>query len=314
LATFVAAAPEQVVFLGNATDGINAVLRSLDFKPGDEVVIPDLAYNAVTMAARYIADHTGAKLVVPTIPVPLPDADSAVAAFAAALTARTKLVIVDHIVSPMGYVLPIKRIADAAHAVGARVLIDGAHAPGHIPLAMAKTGADWYVGNCHKWLFAPRACGFLWAADPAQEIHPLANSHGYRSGLAAEFDWTGTRDPAAFLSIPAAIAFHAHLGGSALMTRNAALVQEAADIIGNALGTARSAPPEMFASMATVGLPPRLSGADGAAVNLRRRIADEHRIETIITAHRGAFWVRLAAQAYNARADYERLAEVLRSL
>ena len=311
LAAFIGAKVEQVVFLGNATDGINAVLRSLDFKPGDEIVVASTAYAAVTKAARYVAARTGAKLVVATLPVPLPDADAAVKVFADALSPRTRLVLVDHIVSPTGIVLPVRRIADAAKAKGARVLIDGAHAPGQLALNMPATGADWYVANCHKWLFAPRACGFLWAAPDSEAIHPLAISHGYGSGLTAEFDWTGTRDPAAVLSIPAAIAFHARLGGAALMARNAALTAEAGELIAAAFQTPLGAPRAMFASMGTVALPARLGTTDADAGALRLKLSEVHRIETVISALSGGLWLRLAAQAYNDRADYEHLVDVL---
>ncbi len=314
LAAFIGAAPEQVAPLGNATDGINAVLRSLDFREGDELVVPSVAYPAVTKAARYVAARTRAKLVIAEVPVPLPGADAAVAAFANVLNARTRLVIVDHVASYPAFVLPVRRIADAAHAAGARVLIDGAHAPGHVGLDVAATGADWYVGNCHKWLFAPRACGFLWAAPGTEAIHPLAISHGYGSGLAAEFDWTGTRDPAPFLSVPEAIAFHAGLGGAALMARNAKLAGEAAALLASVLQTSLGAPAEMFASMATVRMPARFGTTDDDAARIRARLSDEHRIEALIIRQSGLLLLRLAAQAYNELADYERLAEKLQRL
>jgi isopenicillin-N epimerase len=312
LATFLGAASDRVVFVENATAGLNAVLRSRDFAAGDEIVIPSLAYGASMKATRYVAARTGAVLVTPDIPVPLADAEAAAAAVIAALSSRTRLVIVDHIVSAMGFVLPVRTIADAAHAHGARVLIDGAHAPGQIPLAVADTGADWYVGNLHKWLFAPRACGVLWVREGAEAgLHPLAISHGYGQGLAAEFDWTGTHDPAAILSVPAAIAFHRRLGGAALMARNAALAAEAAALVSERFGTPMSGAPSLFASMATVALPARFGTTDGDAARLRQRLSDIHRIETVLTVHDGRLWVRLAAQAYNERGAYERLGALL---
>jgi isopenicillin-N epimerase len=164
------------------------------------------------------------------------------------------------------------------------VLIDGAHAPGQVPLDLPQTGADWYVGNCHKWLMAPRGCGFLWAPAASQaELHPLAISHGLGQGFLAEFDWTGTIDPTPFLCVPDAIACHARFGGPELMARNRRLALEAA----------------------------RPEATLEAAVTLQRRLAAEHRIEVAIMAQAGALWVRVAAQAYNQLADYERLAAVL---
>jgi isopenicillin-N epimerase len=196
-----------------------------------------------------------------------------------------------------------------ARGAGARVLVDGAHAPGQIALDLPAIGADWYVGNCHKWLFAPRGCGFLWAEPPQQElIHPLAISHGYGSGFVAEFDWTGTRDPSPYLSLPAAIACHRRLGGAALMARNAALARQAARRLAERWRTALGGPEESFAAMVTVRLP-----LDGTATaertrEIQQRLSDEHRIEVAIMAQAGALWARIAAQAYNEPADYERLA------
>jgi isopenicillin-N epimerase len=289
-------------------------LRSLAFQPGDEIVIPALAYGAIMKAARFVADRTGAVLVTPQIPVPLPSADAALAAVTAALSLRTKLVVIDHIVSQMGFMLPVRAIADAAHKVGAKVLIDGAHAPGQIPLVMAETGGDWYVGNLHKWLFVPRACGVLWVAPGGREaIHPLAISHGYGQGLTTEFDWTGTHDPSGMLSAPAAIALHQRLGGEALMQRNAALAREAADLVAGALQTPLGGAAEQFASMITVALPTRLGTTQAHASTLRLRLSEQHRIEAVISAHGDTLWLRLAAQAYNERADYQRLLDALES-
>ncbi len=315
LGEFLGAKADEIVFTENATSGLNAVLRSLDFQPGDEIVIPTLAYGAIMKAARYVATRTGAKLITPEIPFPLPRPQAAIDAVKSALSPRTKLVLVDHIVSPTGFILPVRAIADAAHAVGAQVLIDGAHAPGQIPLVMAETGGDWYVGNLHKWLFVPRACGFLWANGAARhQIHPLAISHGYEQGLIAEFDWTGTHDPTSILCVPAAIAFHQKLGGPALMQRNAALLREALDLVAAAFQTPLGATPDQFASMGTVALPARFGTTDADAAVLRRTLSDDHRIEAVISAQKGSLWLRLAAQAYNEIGDYARLVEVLRTL
>jgi isopenicillin-N epimerase len=208
-------------------------------------------------------------------------------------------------------VLPVAEIAGLARAAGARVLIDGAHAPGQVPLDLEATGADWYVGNCHKWLLAPRGCGFLWAPAGRQPpLHPLAISHGYGSGFIAEFDWTGTRDPSPFLAVPAGIACHERFGGRALMARNAALAREAARLLVAAWGTETGGPESAFAAMVTVRLPPGAAPLDGG-VALQRRLQRDHGIAAAIVAEAGALWVRIAAQAYNELADYERLAMAL---
>ena len=305
------ARPADIVFVDNATAGCNAVLRSLDFAPGDEILVTSLGYGAVAKAARYVAARSGARLVEVEIPLPLASETVLVERVAARLGPRTRLAIFDHIASHSALVLPVAALVRLAHGVGACVLIDGAHAPGQIPVDVPAIGADWYVGNCHKWLMAPRSCGFLWAG-PAQQssVHPLAISHGYGGGFIAEFDWTGTRDPTPFLSVPAAIAFHRRLGGAALMARNQALALAAAERLAARWGTALGGPAVNFAAMVTVRLPAEGAASDERAAALQLRLAEEHGIETAIKLESGALWLRLAAQAYNQPADYERLADL----
>jgi isopenicillin-N epimerase len=311
LAAYLGARGEDLVFVANATEGVNAVLRSLDFRPGDEILITELGYAAIAKAARYAARRSGARVVEVEVPLPLTDTGSVIAAIAARLGPRTRLVIIDHIASSSALVMPVAEIVRLAHAAGAPVLIDGAHAPGQVPLDLAAIGGDWYVGNCHKWLMAPRGCGFLWAPPERQaELHPLAISHGYGSGFIAEFDWTGTRDPSPFLAVPAAIAFHRRLGGAALMARNAALAREAARLLATTWRTELGGPEGAFAAMATVRLPEREASVE-AAVALERRLARDHGIVVAIMRQAGALWARVAAQAYNELADYERLARVV---
>ena len=300
---------EDVVFVDNATTGCNAVLRALDFVPGDEILITSLAYGAIAKAARHVASRGGARLVEAEIPLPVADDAAIIAAVAARLGPRTRLAIFDHVASHSALVLPVADLARLARGAGARVLIDGAHAPGLVPLDPAATGADWYVGNCHKWLMAPRGCGFLWAEPPLQRlIHPLAISHGYGAGFIAEFDWTGTRDPTPFLALPAALAFHRRLGGEALMARNTVLARAAARGLAEGWRTGLGGPESSFAAMATVRLPLAGEASPERALALRRRLADEHRIEVAVNAESGALWLRLAVQAYNEPADYQRLA------
>jgi isopenicillin-N epimerase len=311
LAAHLGARGDDLVFVANATAGCNAVLRSLDFAPGDEILLTSLAYGAIANAARHVAARSGATLVTAEIPLPLADGAAIGAAVAARLGPRTRLVVLDHIASSSALVLPVMELTRRAHQAGARVLIDGAHAPGQVPLDLPQTGADWYVGNCHKWLMAPRGCGFLWAPAASQaELHPLAISHGLGQGFLAEFDWTGTIDPTPFLCVPDAIACHARFGGPELMARNRRLALEAARLLAARWGTGLGGPEDCFAAMVTVRLP-RPEATVGAARALERRLAAEHRIEVAIMAQAGALWVRVAAQAYNQLADYERLAAVL---
>jgi isopenicillin-N epimerase len=312
LARYVGAEAEDLVFVDNATTGCNAVLRSLDLQPGDEIMVTDLTYGAIVKAARYVASRTGARLVTVNIPMPVRHDEDVLTAFGAHFTARTRLLILDHIVSPAGLVMPVRRLASLAHGKNVRVLVDGAHAPGNVPLNVTRTGADWYVANCHKWLFAPRACGFLWANGAAREgLHPLAISHGYEQGLAAEFDWTGTRDPSAFLSVPAAIAFHDRLGGRDLMARNAELAYSMGTRLASTLKTNVAAAPSMCAAMVAVRLPKTFATSLEEAGALRQWLSESRNIEVALGYCADAPWLRIGVQAYNEEGDVDTLAAAL---
>lgn len=311
LAAYLGARGDDMVFVANATAGVNAVLRSLDFRPGDEILLTSLGYGAVAKAARYVAERSGARIVEVPIPLPLDDVAAVIAAVAARLGPRTRLAIFDHVASSSALILPVAELTRLARGAGARVLIDGAHAPGQVQLDLPAVGADWYVGNCHKWLMAPRGCGFLWAPPESQAlVHPLTISHGYGTGFLAEFDWTGTRDPTPFLAVPAAIACHQRLGGAALMARNDALARDAAHLLAAAWGTETGPPEGAFAAMATVRLPLADAKTAEEGIALQRRLSDEYGIEVAVIAQAGPLWVRISAQAYNELADYERLAAV----
>jgi len=304
----------DLVFVDNATAGINAVLRSLALRSGDEIVITSLVYGAIRKAASFVAQASGALLVEVPIALPIRGAEAVIEAVAAVLGPRTRFVILDHIAASSALVLPIAALIERSHCTGARVLVDGAHAPGQVALNIAALGADWYVGNLHKWYFAPRGCGFLWAAKSAQaETHPLAISHGLGQGFDAEFDWTGTRDFTASLAAPAGIAFHDRLGGAALMARNAALARDAAALMVREWGTETAGPADCFVAMAAVRLPVTGEIGPARAQRLVRWLAEQHGIETVINVDNGALWLRISAQAYNEPADYARLAAAIKA-
>ena len=308
LGAYLGAQGRDLAFVDNATSGANAVLRSLAFEPGDEILVTSLGYRAVCNAARYVAGRSGATLIEVPIALPVPDAEAVLAAVAARLSRRTRIAIFDHVCSHSAITLPVDRLVPLARAAGALVMVDGAHAPGLIPLDVPAVGADYYVGNCHKWLMAPRGCGFLWAKREYQDgLHPLTISHGFRKGFIAEFDWTGTRDPSAFLSAPAGIAFHARLGGERLMARNTALARSMGRMLAENWGTELVAPAEMFAAMAVIRVPATGSMTQEHAKDIQSRLYRDHKIEAPINCEEGRLWIRVAAQAYNEAGDYERL-------
>jgi isopenicillin-N epimerase len=226
-------------------------------------------------------------------------------------TGRTKLAVLDHVTSASALVLPLPQMAAACHAAGVPVLADGAHGPGNLDLNVPATGADWYVGNCHKWLCAPKGCGFLWAAPARQAgLHPVTISHGYGHGFLAEFDWTGTRDMSAYLAVTAALDFHERLGGAALRARNRALAAEGAALLAGCLGTETGSGNDAPNAMGLVRLPLAGDLTATRALAVRETLLDAG-TDAPVSEVDGGIWLRISAQAYNTRADYERLAELL---
>ncbi len=303
-------------FVENATQGINAVVASLDLKPGDVVATTALAYGAVLKCLRHHAARTGAELVVVPLAVPAEGPEAVAAAWAAGLPPRARLVVLDQIVSQTALVLPLGPMIAAARAAGAQVLVDGAHAPGQLALDVPRLGADWFVGNAHKWLFAARGTALLWAAPDRQDgLHPTSISHGFGQGYAAEFAWTGTRDFSGWAALDAAIACHDRLGGPALMARNQARAARGAGLLTDAWGEVAAAPPGMSAAMATIRLPRALQGGPETAEALRRHLSAVHRIEVPLWSDdEGRLWLRISAQAYNTDDEYDALAQAVLGL
>ena len=311
LGAVIGARGRDIGFVGNATEGMNAVLRSLAFAPGDEIVALGHVYGAVRNTIRHVCSVSGARMVEVPVVFPRPDDAEVLAGLAAALGPRTKLAVLDHITSSSALLLPIAAMIAACHARGVKVLVDGAHAPGQVRLDLTALDADWYVGNCHKWLFAPKGSGFLWARPDRQDgIHPAVISHGYGQGFTAEFDWTGTRDPSAWLAVPAALAFHAGLGGEALMARNAALAAAAATRLAARWGTETGAGNRPAAAMATVRLPDDRPADRARAEVLRARLLALG-TDVPVMVHNDRLWLRLSAQAYNDAGDFERMGDLM---
>lgn len=310
MAEFVGARAEDVTFVDNATAGANTVLRALDFQPGDEILTTTHAYGAVINAIRYVAGRSGAKVVEAPVPMPAANAEAIFEPVAAGFSPRTKLLVIDHITSATAMIFPVERLTRFAKERGVRVMIDGAHVPGHLPLDVPKIGADWYFGNCHKWLFSPRGCAFFWAAAEAQTlIHPLSISHGYGKGFIEEFDWTGTRDPAPFLSVGAGIDFHRSLGEAKVRDHNHALALAAGQRMAQRWGEPMNAAPELLGAMVGVRLPERWQKYGAPVRDTARKltvaIAQAHRINLNIMPFDGALWCRVSAQVYNEMSDYD---------
>ena len=285
LAAFLGARPDDLVFVPNATAGLNAVIRSLRLEPGDEVLTTRHEYGAVTRTWEFV----GAKLVYAE-PDDLVDA----------IGPRTKAVSVSHITSPTALVLPVAEICAAARAAGVLAIVDGAHAPGQVPLDLEALGADVYAGNCHKWLCAPKGAGFLWARPEHQRwIEPLVISWGYGDDrtFADRHGWQGTRDPAAALTIPAAIEAHA--------TFDLERCRRLAASFHDRLPPVGATPaPQMWATEVTTDEP----------LELQRRLFDEHAIEVVVREWEGRSLLRISIAPYNDEADLERLLAALDEL
>jgi len=314
LGAFLGADGKDIGFVDNATSGCNAVLRSLQLAPHDEVLVLSHGYGAVRNTVRFVTQRAGAKMTEAPIPFPRPDAEAIVAAVAAALTDRTRVALIDHITSGSALILPLREIIAACHAAGVPVLVDGAHGPGQVTLDLGALGADWYVGNCHKWLCAPKGSAFLWAAPDRQaELHPLTISHGFGQGFRAEFDWTGTRDASACLAIPTALDFHQRLGGTSLLSRNIALAAEGARLLADRLGTEVGTTGPFAGAMGVVRVPVAAPPTVEWAQRLRQKLLDA-RTDAPVHALDGAIWLRISAHAYNELADYAALATIVADL
>ena len=300
------------VFVGNGTAATNAVIGSFPLGPGDEVLTTDRVYGAVRKTLRHAAGRTGARIVEVPTPLPVPDEGALIEAVAAGLSPRTRLAVFDHVVSETSVILPIAALAALCRDAGVPVLVDGAHGPGMLDLDVPALGVDWYAANAHKWLFAPRGCGLLWCHPRHQAaLHPAVISHGYGQGFTAEFDWTGTRDPSAWLSVPAAIDFFEENGGDGLRRRNHALAMDAGQYLADAFGTELSAPASMLGAMASVRLPGERPATLEAAITLKTELNARHGVVVQVAALKGALWLRVSAQIYNEIGDYRRVVAAL---
>jgi isopenicillin-N epimerase len=320
LAVFVGADVEDLVFVPNATTGVNSVLRSLVFYPGDEILTTNHEYNACRNTLDFIASRTGARVVVAKIPFPLESPQQVVEAVIKQVSSKTRLALLDHITSQTGLIFPIQWLVKELQGRGVDTLVDGAHAPGMISLNLRDIGATYYTGNCHKWLCAPKGAAFLYVRrDKQSEIRPLTISHGAnsprtdKSRFQLEFDWMGTDDPTAYMCVPEAIAFLGSLlpgGWDELMLGNHRLVLQARQLLCEALEVQPPCPEEMIGSMAVVAMPAGLENRNFMA--LHDELFDKFSIQVqVVPWEKPKLLVRISAQIYNTIEQYEYLAKAL---
>lgn len=312
VASFIRARAEDVVFVDNATAAANAVLRSCALEPGDEILVTDIGYGAVTKAATFVAGERGAHVRTVTAPYPRFDPGRLIEAVVRAIGPRTRMAVFDHITAETALILPVAELAARCRDRNVAVLIDGAHAPGTLALDVPSLGADWYVANLHKWAHAPRSCGFLWAHESRQaRLHPPVISWGLGQGFLAEFDWVGTRDPSPWLAAPAGLAFLEELGFERVRRYNHDLAWRAGQALSERWGTTLPCDESCVGSMVTVPLPHSLGATAADAARLRDALLEEDHIEVQLHAGHGSLWVRVSAQVYNDWTDIERLGDAI---
>jgi len=307
---------DDLVFVPNATTGVNIVARSWPLQPGDEVLTTDLEYGACDATWQRVCEQAGALYRKVQIPLPY-ERERVAERLMAAVTPRTRLIYLSHLTSTTALILPVAEVCAAARARGIATLVDGAHAPGQIELDLDAIGADFYVGNCHKWLCAPKGAGFLHArAERQPMLHAPITSWGYAEGTGGHsgFDaylgrslferrmqWQGTRDLAAWLAVPAAIDFQARHDWPAVRTRCHALARDALAALTERFGLAPIARDDDWAQMVAIPVPPQDPQA------LRQRLYDDSGIEVPVTSHGGRVFVRVSVQGYTSSAEVQRL-------
>ncbi|HEY2840886.1 MAG TPA: aminotransferase class V-fold PLP-dependent enzyme [Pirellulales bacterium] len=315
LGAFLGADPDRLAFVENATVGMNAVACSVPLRPGDEVLLSDHEYGAVTRIWQRACARADARLVIAPLAVPAVNAELWVDTLMSRATDRTRLIVVSHVSSPTALILPVEAICRRARALGIPVCVDGPHGLVAVPFELDALDCDYYTASCQKWLLATVGSGFLYVHPRAQGgVRSAIESWGVTQGQPAswrdEFNWTGTRDPTSLLVIPAAIDFLERIGVEAFRQRSHYLAQMARQTISDWTGQAPLCPDDTawYASMASLPLPP------GEAMPLQDALWQRHRIEVPIFEWLGQRLVRVSCQMYTSPSDIERLSCALQSL
>ena len=310
VAAFIGVRADDIALVENASAGTQAVLRSMPLAPGDIILITEHTYNAVRLAVEATCAATGA--VAQVVPMPLPiTADDFVAAVKRAISPRVKFAILDHITSPTAVVLPLERVIGDLRKNGTRVLVDGAHAIGQVPLDLGALQPDWYVSNAHKWLFAPKGCAFLYASPAVAEItKPNVVSHYIALGFPQSFDYTGTRDNSGWLAIPAALNFFRDLAPEAVWAYQHRLVEVCADVLAP-LGATPVSSLDMCAAMRSFALPQVRVAQATDGVTLLRTLWEDVGIQINANVTGGRLLLRVSVQVYNDERDLNQLVQTL---
>jgi isopenicillin-N epimerase len=319
LGKYLGTAPDNLVFVPNTTHGINIIARSFPLEPGDEVLGASHEYGAVERTWTFVCEAKGARYRSQPIALPVTSAEEIIEQLWQGITPRTRALVISHITSPTALIFPVAEICRRAAAQGIYTIIDGAHAPGQIDLALDDIGADFYVGNLHKWVCAPKGSAFLYARPDRQAmLQPLVVSWGWRaitpgpSPFQDYFGWTGTSDPAAYLSVPEAIAFQQRHDWPTIRARSHALATSACQRIGAMTGLPPISPEttDWYSQMRSIPIP-RTSTPSEA---LRQRLWDEYQIEIPVVDWGDHRFVRISIQAYNTPRDVDRLVSALATI
>jgi len=316
------------LFVTNATTGVNTILRSLDLSEGDEIIVPDHAYQACRNAIDFVTNMSGAKTVVVRIPFRIDDDSDIIDPIMSAINEKTVLAMIDTVSSPTGIRMPFEKLVEMIQERGVDVLVDAAHGPGIVPLDIDKLNACYITGNCHKWICTPKGSAFLHIREDKRDgVKPLVIGHGHTSELESkekfrlEFDWTGTRDPSPWLCIPHAIKHVGSMvpgGWTEIMERNRQMAIFGRDLICEALDTTPPTPDFMISSMSCVEFP---SNEDVKSIPLdgdpiHNQLFDEYKIQVPVISwpNHNSRYIRISAQLYNSKEEYEYLSDSLISI
>jgi isopenicillin-N epimerase len=311
LGEYVGADPDDLVFVPNATSGVNIAAWPLGLQPGDEVLSTNLEYGALDLTWEHVCGDFGARYVRTPIPLPLGDEEEVVETIWTGVTGRTRVLYLSHHTSGTALTLPVAELCRRARERGIVTVVDGAHVPGHLPLNLRALDPDFYTGNCHKWLGAPKGAGFLYVRRELQrDVHPLVFSWGYEGddpSFVMRHEKQGTRDPSAQLTVPTAIDWQREHDWDAVRERCHGLARQAVSELGlESLVPGRRH--DLFGQMVTLRLP------DSAPADLKQRLYDEYRIEIPTFERPGGNYIRVSFQGYNDAGDLERLKTALGAL